>query len=85
MPAQNQKVTVDFQIAFVPPFEKPRRLFLQDSGGWVRISIAVGGDADGLNTLGMDLSPQECRVLASELVGAALSMERQYPELRSLD
>lgn len=84
MSAQNQKVTVDFQIASVPPFAKPRRLFLEDSGGWVRISIAEGGDADGLSTLGMDLSPQECRVLATELVAAALSMERQYPELRSL-
>lgn len=85
MQAQNQKLKVNFEIASDTPSAKPRRLFLEDSGGWVRISIEVRDDAGERGSLGMDLSPQECRVLASELVAAALLTERQYPELKSLN
>ena len=38
MLAHNQRLMVDFEISSDSFSAKPRRLFLEDSGGWVRIS-----------------------------------------------
>jgi hypothetical protein len=81
MGVQNKKTMVDFEIVSDPPSAKPRRLFLGDSGGWVRVSIETRGEEPEPIELGMDLCPHECRRLARVLTAAAAQMERDYPEL----